>query len=124
MSKKYTNITRSRGSADFALTSPSFDGSIALFKVSEAKPNINGTIVPMVRGTVRLTTPVNAASPDAAPAVVNEAVTVEFNVRRGGVELNSMRDEVIRLLDAAVANYQLANGIVPPSEATFGETEG
>ena len=116
---KYTNITRARGSADFARTSPSFDGSVALFKVAEAKPNIAGTIVPMVRGTVRLTVPVNAAPQDAAPAMVNEAVSVEFNVRQGGASLNGMRSEVIRLLDAAVADYQLANGIVPPSEAAF-----
>lgn len=120
---KYTNITRARGSADFARTSPSFDGSTVLFKVAEAKPNIAGTTVPMVRGTVRLTTPVNAASPDVAPAVVNEAVAVEFNVRRGGASLAAMRTEVVRLLDAAVANYQLANGIVPPSEAVF-DSEG
>lgn len=116
---KYTNITRARGSADFARTFPSFDGSVALFKVTEAKPNIAGTIVPMVRGTVRLTSPVNAASVDAAPAVVNEAVAIEFNVRQGGANLAAMRNEVVRLLDAAVANYQLANGIVPPSEAIF-----
>lgn len=119
MTVKYTNVTRARGSAEFARTSPSFDGSSALFKVAEAKPNIAGTIVPMVRGTVRLTTPVNAASQDVAPAFVNESIAIEFNVRRGGVVLASMRDEVVRLLDAAVADYQLANGIVPPSEAAF-----
>lgn len=117
--EKYANVTRSKNQSDFARVAPSFDGSSVVFKAVDAKPNIAGTIVPMVRGSVRLTTPVNAASTDAAPAIVNETFLVEFNLRRGGATLAAMKQEVVRLLDAAIADYQFANGLVPPSEAQF-----
>lgn len=124
--KQYTNVSRERNSSEFAQVEPDYDGSIALFKATTATPSIAGTIVPMVKGSVRVSQPsaVDPCDPGLCKGTVTQAILVEFNIKRGEVEtLEALRDEVVRLLDEAIANYHFADGIVPPVSAIFAETE-
>lgn len=123
---KYTNAIRTKDLSEFARVEPSFDGTLATFSAKTATPNIGGVVVPMVHGKVRLAVPTpvaNPCDPSACGPVVTEAIAVDFNVQRGGENLAALRDEVVRLVDLAIADYQFANGLVPPTDADFGESE-
>lgn len=120
---KYTNAIRTKDLSEYARVLPSFDGTVVTFSAKTATPNIGGTVVPMVQGKVRLAVPVaatNPCDPSLRGPVVTEAIAVDFNVQRGGVNLQALRAEVVRLVDLAIANYQFANGLVPPTDADFG----
>lgn len=123
---KYTNAIRTKDLSEFARVEPSFDGTLVTFSAKTATPNIGGVVVPMVHGKVRLAVPTAVNVPcdsSACGPVVTEAITLDFNVQRGGENLSQLRDEVVRLVDLAIADYQFANGLVPPTNAEFSESE-
>lgn len=119
---KYINTTRDKTTSDFVRTEPTFDGSVVQFGATSVNPSINGTVVPMVKGFVRLSVPSAVAScnPEACAGTINEAVKVEFNIKGGDTaSLAGLRSEVNRVLDIALADHNFANGIVPPVSTTF-----
>lgn len=119
---KYINTTRDKTASEYVRTEPSFDGSVVQFGATSVNPSINGTVVPMVKGFVRLSVPsaVTPCDPDACAGTINEAVKVEFNIKGGNTaSLAALRLEVNRVLDIALAEYNFANGIVPPVTAAF-----
>lgn len=120
---KYISTLRDKANSEYVRVSPSFDGGMLHFNVSTARPTINGTVVPMVKGSVRLAVPAEVAScdPSACAGTVNEAVKIEFNFRQGGVNFATLQTEVMRCLAIAIADYQLANGVLPPVSADFEE---
>ena len=73
-----------------------------------------------MRGSVRLTSKVGYSTCENDCGVpVNEAVRIDFNVVPSLNNLNALRDECVRVMDVAIAEYYLAQGIVPPVSATF-----
>lgn len=119
---KYINTTRDKTTSDFARVNPSVDGSTLHFLVKTARPMIVGTSVPMVTGSLRLAVPapVTSCDPSACSGEVTESVTLQFNIKAGNsASLVTLRAELNRVFDAAVASYNLADGIVPPATADF-----
>jgi len=73
----------------------------------------------MVSGAVRLTAPVTVTQGDLV-ATVDESVEVRFNIRKGATaSVTTLNTEAARVLGLALTQYNLAIGLVPPSEATF-----
>lgn len=121
----YINTIRDKANSEFVRTEPSFDGSVLQFNAVPVNPTIVGVVVPMVKGYARLSvpSPVDSCNPAVCGGSVSQTIKLEFNILRGDTAaLASMRAEVLRCFDVAVADYQLANGIVPPTTATFDGT--
>lgn len=117
---KYTNTSKTQNNASFVQVSPMMAGSQVDFSANSVTPNISGTIVPMVRGYVRLTSKVGyTPCGSECSTQVNEAVRIEFNVVQSLDNLEALRDECVRVMDVAIAEYYLAQGIVPPVSADF-----
>lgn len=73
----------------------------------------------MVSGSIRLVAPVTVTQGDLA-ASVDESVEIRFNIRKGVSErVTGLNAEAARVLGLALSQYNLAIGLVPPSEATF-----
>jgi len=119
MPKQYMNTDRTKTSANYIQVQPEVTCIEATFNVKGVSPNVSGKVVPMVNGGIRLTSPVSIDACDSTcPVVITESVEIKFNMRRGG-DVNALRAEAVRLLDAALADYSLAYGVVPPATASF-----
>lgn len=118
----YTNITRDKNASSFVRVSPEMDGTDLVVSTKLSKPRIQGQEVPMVVGTLRLSTPRGVdICGETCPGSITEAVEIKFNMRQGGAELTNMLNEARRVLDLCVGEYNFANGLVPPVVATFVE---
>lgn len=117
---KYINTTRDKTTAEYARIEPSFDGSTCVISVKNASPVVAGKAVPMVNAKVRVVTPAIVAScnPAVCDSSVNESFTLDFNVKRGA-DVTAIRTEALRILNVAINEYQLHNGVVPPATADF-----
>lgn len=122
MTTLYVNTDRTKTTSSYVKTAPSFDGTELTVDVRSVAPSVSGTIVPMVRGFARVTVPAPVAScdPSECGSSVNEAVELKFNVKRGS-DITSLRAEVNRVLDIAIAQHSLLYGVVPPATANFGD---
>lgn len=119
---KYINSTRDRTTASFVQTEPTFDGTVVDFKLTSVNPSVAGVVVPMVKGLARISKPhpVESCNPNVCSGSINQAVTVEFNLLNGNkTSFEALRTEVNRVIDAAILEYNLLNGIVPPVSAAF-----
>lgn len=117
----YQNTERTRSRSEFVQVSP-FDGTILTVDANTPMLTVVGKSVPMVKGTVRVTTPaaITSCDPQKCDGSVNESVSISFNVKQGStVSLAALRAEVLRCFDVCVSQYNLALGVVPPSDATF-----
>lgn len=73
----------------------------------------------MVSGVVRLVKPSVVTEGDT-PVSVDESVEIRFNVRKGGTaSIAALETEAGRILGLSTSEYNLALGLVPPSEASF-----
>lgn len=125
---KYINTQRDRASAEFTQTEPDFSGQLVNVSASVTRPMIPGvgSPTPVVKGRVRVVKPVKvpACNDTGCGGTINSAVAIEFNVLQGDVDaINALVTEAKRCLDDALANYQLANGVIPPSTADFANRE-
>lgn len=119
----YQNTGFVAGSSKFVKVLPSGTNNEAVFTSKNTAVPVTGGKVNMVSASVALQQPkdVTISAVEGAPkTLINESVKVSFNVVKGSiVDLNAIKGEVDRLLDLAVAEYNLANGLVPPANATF-----
>lgn len=117
---KYINTNRDTTASAFARTEPTFDGSVLIVSAQPVKANVSGSTVNMVKGHVRLTTPKSVEICDSVCAgSVNEMVEIRFNSVSGFDNIETLRAEVIRCMDVAIAKYSLAYGVIPPATADF-----
>lgn len=117
----YQNTERTRSHSEFVQVDP-FDGTILAIDANTPMLTVVGKPVPMVKGSVRVTTPaaITSCDPQKCDGSVNESVSIAFNIKQGSVDsLAALRAEAIRCFDACVSQYNLALGVVPPSDATF-----
>lgn len=122
MPKAYQNATRTPIDATFVEVGD-HDGSLLLVKSKEGTFSPSpGIKVAMVSGVIRVTKPSEVQPAGAAGTVLaDESVEIKYNVRKGGTTLDSLHTEVSRIMGIAKTDYNLAYGLVPPSEATFAE---
>lgn len=122
---KYINTNRGTATAEFIQVDPSSDGSFVRFDVKSALPSIGGVITPMVKVSVFLSRPSpvnNPCDPTACSGSVSQTARVELNLKKGNAtDYAAMKAEVIRVLDEAIAQNYLLDGVVPPVTATFTE---
>lgn len=118
---KYTNTQKAPNTSVFVQVSPTMAGSEVTFNASSVQPKVGAATVPMVRGSVRLASKANYATCETECGVtVNESVRIEFNVvDKTDGNLAALRSECVRLMDVAIAEYYLAQGLVPPVSADF-----
>lgn len=120
MSRKYQNVAFTRDAATFV--------EVDNQKLEEVKftnqpvtAHISGLPVKMFRGNVSYrreaeTTPCG----QDCPVTFIESVNLGFSVRLGNINaLSELRQELNRLVDDAVADYALTQGLVPPVYANF-----
>lgn len=120
MTMSYTNVTRDKSTSTFVRVSPTMDGTDLVLNAKLSKPRIQGQEVPMVSGSLRVSTPRGVdVCGSVCPGSITEAVEIKFNVKQGGDELASMLNEARRVLDLCISEYNFANGLVPPVVATF-----
>lgn len=116
---KYQNATRSVNETT-AVEVGELNGSLLSIrsKNSTFSPAV-GRKTDVVTGTVRLVKPSTLVVGDT-PVTVNESVEVRFNVRKGAAaNITALHTEAARILGESLTRYNLALGLVPPSEASF-----
>lgn len=122
MTVRYQNVSRSTDEANFLEVTTLAAQQHAVFRSKRGtfRP-VPGAAISMTSGTVRTTALKDAVVPGlATPVPVEQSVDIKFNVLYGQTaDLIALRNEAVRLMDAAIADYSLVVGIVPPSEATF-----
>lgn len=116
---KYQNATRSVNETT-SVEVGELNGSLLTIrsKNSTFSPAA-GQKAEMVAGTVRLVKPSTVVVGDT-PVTVDESLEVRFNVRKGAAtSISALQTEAERILGKCLADYNLALGLVPPSEASF-----
>lgn len=119
---KYQNASRALNDALFIEVGELNGSTLAIRSKNSTFSPAAGVKAEMVAGVVRVVSPVNVTQGDLV-ATVDESVEIRFNVRKGSTTgLTALHTEVARVLGLATAGYNLALGLVPPSEATFQST--
>lgn len=91
------------------------------FSAKRVNVSLKNGIAPMVKATVSLrqekeVTPCGSTCAET----VMESAQISFSILRGDdASLTALRSELNRLVDAALANYLLTDGRVPPVYAAF-----
>lgn len=116
---KYTNTSKTANASVFVEVEPTVGNNQVEFKSDQVTPNVRGTVIPMVRASVRLVRKNGYKPCDTDCSVeVNESFRMEFNILKGS-DLSVLRGECVRVMDEAIAKYYLAQGFVPPVDADF-----
>lgn len=124
MPHSYQNVSREKDVSSYIDVVQPLTGLSAVFRSKTAvyTPQ-KGIGVFMTSGSVRseLEQAVTLCG-EPCPITIRPQVEVRFNVQKGDVTtLNLLKAEVDRLFAEAVSSYNLALGLVPPSEADFPE---
>lgn len=94
--------------------------TVAFTNKSVAVPTSVGA-TKMVSGAITVTQPFEVdCSEQCNGATLNESVKVQWNIRYANLaRLTALRAEVNRVLDAAITDYHICEGLVPPVYASF-----
>lgn len=119
MTQRYQNIGFNTDKSTFiGANEPKPEITFSAKRVNVALKN---GIAPMVKATVSLrqeqaVTPCGSTCAES----VMESAQISFSILRGDdASLTALRSELNRLVDAALANYLLTDGYVPPVYAAF-----
>lgn len=124
MSKKYQNVGFAADKSQFIDATSNTAGANSLLFTNTVKlaPLAGGGKKQMASGsiTVNLPTSVEGTVTGQSATVLNESLKLQWNFGRGdAAKLVALRAEMNRVLDDAIANYNLTMGLVPPVHATF-----
>lgn len=116
---KYQNATRSVNETT-AVEVGELNGSLLTIRCKNSTFSpMAGQKTDMVAGVVRLVKPSTVVVGDT-PVTVDESVEIRFNVRKGAkANITALNTETTRILGKSLSDYNLALGLVPPSEASF-----
>lgn len=124
MPYQYTKGGLSGATQNVTFVDPSTEGA-ATFTAKSNVLTVGKTKVTMVNATARLNQPVAVGTPECDPCgqpSVSSGCEIRFNIVKGdAVNLASLRTELNRLVDVAIADYNLLAGLLPPPSSTFGE---
>lgn len=120
---KYQNVGFESGKATFIDPAANTFGPNTAIFTNEAKkaPLAGGAKAAMVVGSLTVNQPTQVVAGEAVnPTVLNESLKLQWNFSRADTaKLAAMRTEMNRLLDEAIATYNLTKGLVPAVYATF-----
>lgn len=116
----YQIVSFAANKAQFVRISQAGNDEI-LFGSKVSMVPVTGGRVSMTSGSVTLNTPKSVTPAEGVvESSVNNSLKISFNIVKGDLTaLTALRLEADRLLDAAIADYNLANGLVPTASATF-----
>lgn len=116
---KYQNATRALNESLFVEVGDLNGSTLVVKSKNSTFSPAAGIKAEMVSGSVRVVSPKDVTQGDLV-ASVDESVEIRFNIRKGATaDLTTLHTEVARVLGIASSTYNLALGLVPPSEATF-----
>lgn len=113
----YQNTGFNTGTSTFVDINQNYEVTYASRKVAA---KVGAFTVPMVKAaaTLRASTEATACGSEC-PLPITESVKIEFSVVQGADSFESLRIELMRLVDKAISDYHLTNGLVPPVYAAF-----
>lgn len=118
---KYQNIAFSADKAQFidAVTNTAGPNGLIFTNMVKQAPLAGGAKAQMVNGSITINQPTSVVSSDST-TVLNESLKLQWNFTRASTaKLAAMRVEMLRCFDEAVAQHNLAMGLVPPVYVTF-----
>lgn len=115
----YQNIGFEAQKSIFADVQSNIAGPNTIVFVNSDKnaPVAGGARVKMVSGHITVNEPFTVGEP-GAQTTLNASVKLQWNCQYKG-SLTALRAEMNRVLDKAIADYNLTSGLVPPVYATF-----
>lgn len=121
MSYSYQNVSAENGRSKFIRIKP--DGTLDELYFTAKRTSLpigGGSRVNTASAGLTLNSQVNVAPVGEIPQLVGNSVKVTFNILSGdSAALTALRTEINRVLDAAIAQYNLGQGLVPPTAAAF-----
>lgn len=121
MSKTYQQTELKIGSATFADKSNEVEPTLVNFRSRVNRVNTKVGQQQFVKYEVGIVSPfVPDCTETCSQTVMNESIKISVNIRKGG-DASALQAECLRLMTAAVNNYGLDQGLVPPASATFEE---
>lgn len=122
---KYQNVNRSQDNATFVRVDPMDNGFLTIKSKEASYTPAAGVKTPMVAGFVRLDTYAEVTPcGDTCVTPVKETVELRFNVIKGGARLSVNKTELLRVLDKAINEAYLLQGLVPAATVTFDSAAG
>lgn len=122
MPYQYTKGGQTGTTQNVTFVDPSNESAVT-FTAKSNVLTIGKTRVAMVNATARLNRPVFVGTPECDPCgqpSVNSGCEVRFNIVKGdAVNLGALRNELLRLIDVALTDYNLSVGLLPPPSADF-----
>lgn len=122
---KYQNVNRSQDNATFVRVNPLDNGFLTIKSKEASFTPAAGVKTPMVSGFVRLDTYADITPcGETCVTPVKETVELRFNVIKGGARLSINKTELLRVLDKAISEAYLLQGLVPAATVTFDSATG
>lgn len=122
---KYQNVNRSQDNATFVRVVPLDNGFLTIKSKEASFTPAAGVKTPMVSGFVRLDTYADITPcGETCVTPVKETVELRFNVIKGGARLSINKTELLRVLDKAISEAYLLQGLVPAATVTFDSATG
>lgn len=122
---KYQNVNRSQDNATFVRVDPLDNGFLTIKSKEASFTPAAGVKTPMVSGFVRLDTYADITPcGETCVTPIKETVELRFNVIKGGTRLNINKAELLRVLDKAISEAYLLQGLVPAATVTFDSATG
>lgn len=118
---KYVNTGVMAGKSDFAgVREDDLVDTLTFTSRSNTVATQQGS-VKMTSGHVSITSPFKVVCGETCQtSYLNESIRIQWNVKYADVNaLAALRAEALRVLDQAVEEFALLNGLVPPASATF-----
>lgn len=113
----YQNTGFNTGTSTFVDVNQNYEITFASRKVAA---KVGAFSVPMVKAaaTLRASSEATACGSEC-PLPIVESVKIEFSVTQGAASLEALRAELTRLVDKAISDFHLTDGLVPPVFAAF-----
>lgn len=122
---KYQNVNRSQDNATFVRVDPLDNGFLTIKSKEASYTPAAGVKTLMVSGFARLDTYADITPcGETCVTPVKETIEVRFNVVKGGARLGVNKTELLRVLDKAINETYLLQGLVPAATVTFDSATG
>lgn len=117
----YQNVDFAVGRSKFVTVTAGGVTNELAFKAHASRVPVSGGRVDMAYAEVTLNAPLEVVvdQTSAIKQYVNESVKISFNVQKGSAHFAALCDEVIRVIEVARTSYNLDQGLVPTTNATF-----
>lgn len=117
----YQNVSADNGRSKFVKVQP--DGSLRELFFTGKRNNVplgNGYRATTAASGVTIVDQRNVAAVGESPVFLGNSLKLTYNIVAGDAsQFDALETELLRVLAIARTQYQLDNGLVPPTAATF-----